>query len=369
MRIREILFGILIGLVSMAPVLGQRPEQTADPKRTPGVSGTADPNRASFLAAAGCKSSPPEQAPVTLPSDVPFVNVATKEIPGVVAAGLHWKTLWEQPGNADGIVGFDDGSVWIPVVEHSNVVRIDNRGKASVIYNDTYAGGALAANANGQVFIAERALNTAVWILKPGRKLLANTIKGEPFECSGRFINDIAADNQGGVYMAMDRIYYINPEGVVIGPLSSVAGNGLILSPDEKTFYTTGRLASAGGPADGGNAVTQGLVAYDVEPDGSLTHERQFADICSDGLAVDAEGRIYCAEAEISDPANPAKGIVGIGVVSPEGKTLGVIPQPRRLVTLAFGGPDKKTLFAEGSRPIQVVSLPMIAQGNKTRPK
>ncbi|MEJ0039671.1 MAG: SMP-30/gluconolactonase/LRE family protein [Gammaproteobacteria bacterium] len=137
----------------------------------------------------------------------------------------------------------------------------------------------------------------------------------------------------------------------------------------KKTFYTTGRLASAGGPADGGNAVTQGLVAYDVQPDGSLTRERQFADTCSDGLAVDAEGRIYCAEAETPDPANPTKSIVGIGVVSPDGKILGVIPQPRRLVTLAFGGPDKKTLFAEGSRPIQVVSIPMIAQGNRARPK
>ncbi len=186
-----------MALISMAPLLARSAEQAADPKRTPGVSGTVDPNRASFLAAAHCRNSPPEQAPITLRPDAPFVDVATAEIAGVVTAGQHWKILWEQPGNADGIVGFDDGSVWVPVVEHSNVVRIDKTGKISIAYNDTYAGGALAANARGQVFIAERALNTAVWILKPGRKLLANTIRGEPFECSGPFHQRHRGGQQG----------------------------------------------------------------------------------------------------------------------------------------------------------------------------
>jgi sugar lactone lactonase YvrE len=69
------------------------------------------------------------------------------------------------------------------------------------------------------------------------------------------------------------------------------------------------------------------------------------------------------------DPKDPSKTIAGIGVVSPEGKVLGIIPQPRGLISVAFGGPDKKTLFAVGIRDVQLLSIPMIAQGDKKRPK
>ncbi len=347
--------------------------QPADARRTAGVWGSADPNRAAFLAA-NCKNPPPVGKPVGGGSrsghPPPFQDVSSMEIPGVIAAGQHWKVVWEEDqGNADGIVAFDDGSVWLAVVNKSEVVRVDKDGKPSVIYTDTYTGGALAANSKGQVFIAERALGNAVWMLKPRRKLFANTFHGEPFDCVGRFINDVVADSRGGVYMTMDGLYYINPKGRVTGPFGTVPGNGLMLSPDERTFYATGRLAgdAAGGTA--GGIYNAGLVAYDVGADGSLTHERQFAEICGDGLAVDAAGRIYCTLARIPDPADPTRMITGIGVVSPEGRILGIIAQPRPLVTLAFGGPDKKTLFAAVSRPIQLISIQMIAQGNKRRPK
>jgi gluconolactonase len=249
-------------------------------------------------------------------------------------------------------------------------IRIDKLGKSSVIYTDTYTGSALAANSKGQVFVAERSLGNALWMLKPRRKLIANTVNGEPFDCAGRFINDIVADSKGGVYMTMDGLYYVNPKGVVQGPFGSVPGNGLMLSPDEKIFYATGRLVSdSAGLAAADGIYNAGLVAYDVQADGSLVHERQVAELCGDGLAVDTDGRIYCTLARMPDPEGPVKTVSGIGVVSPEGKVLGIIPQPRPVVSLAFGGPDKKTLFAAVSRPIQIVSIPMVAQGNTMRPK
>ena len=100
-------------------------------------------------------------------------------IPGVIAAGQKWKLVWEDTGNnADGPVGMDDGSLWLAQNDKSTVVRIDKDGKASVIYTDTYTGGSIAANRRGQVFIAERALSQAIWLLRPERKLFANTLQG-----------------------------------------------------------------------------------------------------------------------------------------------------------------------------------------------
>lgn len=375
----------MLAFVGTATAIGQGIGQPADPIRTAGLWGSADPNRWHFLAA-NCKRPPPvgplfpARPPFGegTPPGSPFEDVSSTEIPGVIAAGQHWKVVWQDVGMADGIVGFDDGSVWLASMDASEVVRVDEDGKASVIYRDTYTGAALAANSKGQVFIAERALGNAVWMLKPTRELLANRFHGEPFDCVGSFINDIQADSRGGVYMTMDGLYYINPKRVVMGPFGTIPGNGLTLSPDEKTFYATGRLAASGGAAGGGGNARSGLVAYDVQPDGSLTHERQFAETCSDGLVVDRVGRIYCTGARIPDPANPGKVIAGIGVFSPEGRMLGIIPQPRGLVTLAFGGPGKKTLFAEvnhthvgdvRAEQFQLMSIQMIAEGNRKRPK
>jgi len=96
-------------------------------------------------------------------------------------------------------------------------------------------------------------------------------------------INDLTADSKGGVYFTMgpfgaSALYYADPKGVVTQQGSVVNTNGLILSPDEKTIYVTGRVGSAPAPEGGrGGAGGGGMVAYDIKPDGSVTNERQFA--------------------------------------------------------------------------------------------
>ena len=148
----------------------------------------------------------------------------------------------------------------------------------------------------------------------------------------------------------MGGLYYANPQGVVSGRYGTIGGGGggLILSPDEKTLYATGVPGVNGGG---------GMVKFDVQPDGSLTNERVFVDTGNDGTTIDAAGRVYTVRQD------------GIVVISPDGKILGVIGAPRLFVSLAFGGPDKKTLYAASIRDVQIMSIPMIAQGYKGRPK
>ena len=382
MRAKGSFLTIAVGAAGAITLLGQGQGQPADPRRTPGVQAGQDPNRASFVMA-NCRNLPTAPAgggPVggarggpggpggpgggagRGPATSQEYNVTA--IPGVIAAGQRWKILWEDTGNnADGIVAMDDGSLLLAQNDKSDVIRIDKDGKASVAYTDTYTGGALAASSKGQLFIAERALPRSIWLLKPQRRLFADMKAGEPLECLGPgVLNDLAADSKGGVYMTMGGVYYANPQGVVSGRYGTVGGNGIILSRDEKTLYVTGRVgANRGGGAAGGRGAgaNGGLVAFDVQPDGSLMNERQFADVCGDGSTVDAAGRIYCT----GGPGG------AIGVVSPEGKLLGAIPAPRNLISLAFGGPGKRTLYGVTIRDVQVMSIQMIAQGYKKRPK
>ena len=261
--------------------------------------------------------------------------------------------LWAGTGNnADGILGLDDGSVWIAQNDNSDILKVDKNGRASVIYKDTNTGGAVAITSKGVVYVAERGLNPAIFELAPTRKVFANRYQGDPLDCIGGTMHDLVVDGKGGVYFALgDPLFYVDSQGVVTkyGD-ANLRGNGLILSPDEKRIYITN------GPS---------LVAFDVQPDGHLTNQREFAKWeggAGDGLAVDNAGRIYVSGETIR-------------VISPDGKELGTIPTPFGTTSVAFGGPDKKTLYAvgganvDGARPVQLIGISTIAPGIKNRAK
>jgi sugar lactone lactonase YvrE len=309
-------------------------------------------------------------------------DVKVTEIPGVIAAGQEWKTVWTGRGNnADGILD-SDGAMLAAQNTDSKVMRIDRNGKVSFPYSGTNTGGALSMNKKGALFVIERGLPTGILQLKPKRQTLANMYNGEPFECTGSGTNDLTADSKGGVYFTMGGLYYANPKGVVTkhGTLNTV--NGLILSADEKTLYVTGRLTPAPAPAGGGAggpgagagggrggaaappappgpSAHVGVVAFDVQPDGSLTNEREFAKVGNDGATIDSQGRVYVT------------GGLGVQVLGPDGKLLGEIPAPLNLITAAFSGKDKKTLYgvANNQQFVEIFAIQMIAQGYKGRAK
>jgi gluconolactonase len=284
-------------------------------------------------------------------------DYSVTEIPEVIAAGRKWTFVWQQAGNnGDGIVGTDDGGLLLAQNDSSNVVKLDKDGKPSIAYSGTHTGGALSMSPKGNLFIVERGLRMRVEQLAPQRRLLTDSFQGEPLDCVGGVINDLTADSRGGVYFTMGGLFYADAKGVVTRYGENLTTNGVILSADEKTLYVT-------------NGTT--LAAFDVRRDGSLTNQREFEKFTAgggDGATIDAQGRLYVTTG------------AGVEVIGRAGKHLGVIPTPRGVISCAFGGKDKKTLFvlargaqdAEGSEvanAAQVWSIQMIAQGYKGRAK
>jgi len=280
------------------------------------------------------------------------------EIPGVIAARQRWKFLWQEAGNnGDGIVGTDDGGLLIAQNDNSRVIKLDKNGRTSVVYSNTRTGGSLSMNARGDLFIVQRALRTAIARLGPRAAVLADRYQGDPLDCAGLNPNDLTADSKRGVYFTQGGVYYANPKGVVTKYGQNITPNGIILSRNEKILYVTN------GPT---------LAAFDVEADGSLTNQREFARLegggNGDGSTIDAAGRVYVT-------TNP-----GVQVISPEGKYLGILPTPRGVISVAFGGAGKKTLFvlargatdAAGSdiaNAAQVYAIQMVAAGYRGRAK
>ena len=350
--------GTLAALAQTQPP--RLPAAPANPP-VPSLQAPADPGYDALIKS--CKTPPPARgraggaggraggAPAAAPGIRDYKVTA---IPGVIAAGQQWKFIWQEVGNnGDGIVGVGD-DLLLAQNDNAKVVKLDKTGKPSVAYSDTHTGGALSMNKKKTLFIVERGLRARIEQLAPQRKVLADKYQGEPLDCIGGVINDLTADSKGGVYFTMGGVYYADAKGNVT-KYGNTTPNGIILSADEKTLYSTN------GPA---------IAAFDVQPDGSLTNQREYAklDAPGDGSTIDSQGRLYVT-------TNP-----GVQVIGTDGKSLGTIPTPRGVITTAFGGKDKKTLYilargatdasgAEVANAAQVWAIQMIAQGYKGRAK
>lgn len=305
-------------------------------------------------------------------------DVTVTLIPGVVAAGATWTKVWQAGGNsADGILADKDGNALVAQEDYDAVLKIDKNDKASVYVSNAKGVGSLSMDRQGRIYGVHRterpgstkpdqvSIVNAITILAPARKMVADkwtdgtTLSVRP--------NDLAADSQGGAYFTSGCVYYASANGTVSVVAENIRTNGIVFSPDDKILYVT----------NGGGGQTPGtIVAFEVKGPGMLSNRRDFAMLGmgnGDGSAVDAEGRLYVT-------SNP-----GVQVFDKSGKSLGLIPTPRGVISVAFAGPDKKTLYVVGSgaedangQPIRegpqqtaatIYKLPMIAQGVKGRAK
>ncbi len=303
-------------------------------------------------------------------------ETAVGAIAGVVNGGAKWELIWADFETADGIVGTADGGVLFAQEQTDTIRKLDVNGKEYTYIDATRGAGSISLDAQGRLFAVERTctepLNahlagcnelTRVIMLAPERRVLATGFAdGTPF---GR-LNDLIADGKGGAYFTVGGAYYVSPAGIVstVVAADNFRSNGIMLSPDGKTLYVTNNTV---------------VVAFDVRSDGGTANRRDFGgldgDDGGDGMAVDSEGRLYVT------------GNRGVHVLSPSGEHLGLIPTPRRPITIAFSGPDKRTLYApqmgavgpdgkawatpEGIRntAMTIYKLAMVAQGFKGRPK
>jgi gluconolactonase len=301
-------------------------------------------------------------------------EVTITEIPGVIAGGVKWQIAWQGTDNADGLVGTADGGLLFAQEQPSIIGKLDKDDHYSVFLKDTHGAGSVTIDANGRFLAAQRTCTDPgrpanlppctegpmVSVLAPERKVLADKFQGKPLDR----LNDLVVGKNGIVCFSAGTAYCIKSDGGVVGLGNDIRSNGIMLSPDDKTLYVTN---------------TTVILAFDINPDGTVLNRREFAKLHGgngDGMTIDATGRLYVST-----------GASGIQVFTPEGKYLGVIPVPRDVASVAFSGPDKKTMYAQGrgafgpdgkefktpegvrNNAKTIYKIPMIAQGFKGRAK
>lgn len=296
-------------------------------------------------------------------------------IPGVVAAGAKWELVWADFVTADGIIGTADGGVLFAQEQTDTIRKLMPDGTEYTIVPQTRGAGSISLDAQGRLYAAERTctepLNaffagcnelTKITQYLPEQRLIANSFPDG--RTLGR-VNDLIADGKGGIYFTAGGAFYVNPAGVVsVVEDQNIRSNGITLSRDGRTLYVTNNAT---------------VLAFDVRNDGSTANRRDFGTLVGDdggdGMAIDSEGRLYVT------------GNLGVHVLSPRGEHLGMIPTPRRPITIAFAGVDKNILYApsmgavgpdgkawttpEGIRntAMTIYRMPMLATGFKGRPK
>jgi gluconolactonase len=304
----------------------------------------------------------------------PARDVTVTAIPGVVAAGAAWAVAWQGADNADGIVGTDDGGLLFAQEQPNQISKLDRNDRVSVWLTETHGTGALTVDARGRILAVQRTCTdpgrsaaagpctepTAVAVLAPDRTTLADNVDGHSL---GR-LNDLVAAKNGSVYFTSGGAFRLDSAGHVASLGENIRANGIMLSRDERVLYVTN-----------GSVV----IAFDVRPDGTTTNRRDFGRLeaggAGDGMAIDAEGRLYIT-------SNP-----GVQVLGADGRYLGIIPTPRASISAAFSGSGKGTLYVVGSGALgadgreavtppgvrnnakTIYRLPMLARGFAGRPK
>jgi gluconolactonase len=278
-----------------------------------------------------------------------------------------------------------DGSLYVSDIAGNRILKMTAAGAISVWRADS-------GRTNGNTFDAQgRLLSCEGNEQGPGRRRIVRTdMKTGKIEVltekyDGKRYNspnDIVADGKGRIWftdpfygpnrevmeMKEEAVYRIDTDGKVVRVLSQPdigRPNGIAITPDDRTLYVIDSHYVPGG--------NRKIWAFDVSADGKVSNRRQIYDFGKgrggDGMRLDVKGNLWVA-AGILKPRNPTESAdvpPGIYVISPEGKLLGRIPIEEDVITnLAFGGPERKTLYITAGKTI--FKVPVSVSGHALYP-
>jgi len=225
-----------------------------------------------------------------------------------------------------------DGRLWFSHWGTEEIVAVDLDGKSEVVgHGPPGLGWATAWLPDGRLLVT-------------GPELLRRESDGSMVrhadltEVAPRGCSEIVVDGRGNIYVnsinfdflggqdpgpAPGLIALITPDGSARLVADSIAfPNGMVVTPDNSTLIIS-------------ESFTGRLLAFDIEPDGSLSNRRVWAEgLGPDGITMDSEGAIWTSTGN-NDCVRVREG----------GEILDRIQLDRACFACMLGGPDGRTLF------------------------
>jgi gluconolactonase len=143
-------------------------------------------------------------------------------------------------------------------------------------------------------------------------------------------------------------VYRLNPDtGELQAVITDLAGpNGLAFNAEETVLYVVESRAKP----------SRLIWAFDVDAQGGLSGKRLVVDAAGpgalDGLAVDAQGNLWCGFGSDGRAGAAPAGLDGVRVFNPQGLAIGHIHLPERCANVCFGGAHRNRLFMAASHSI-----------------
>jgi gluconolactonase len=319
-------------------------------------------------------------------SQAPAAVGVALDIPGVVKGGTTIERIKEGFNGLDDPIRLMDGTLVFSEPGTRRLHKLDTKtNQSSVLVAESNESHGVSQDSKGRL-ISAQALDgsTRIGVIYPpgSQAVLADNFEGKPFSRP----NDVIVAKSGAVYFTEPgltaqqaealvkkqggkplaprlppAVYFIPPGGKAIRIEDKlIRPNGISLSRDEKTLYVS-------------DSNGEHITAWDIQPDGQVRNRRNFGTLTgrstrdnglggvktfADGMTIDSEGRLYVATGG------------GIEVLGPKGEHVGTIPVkclPADCQNVAFGGPEKKTLYVAGAGSLYRVE--MIARGFAGRAK
>jgi gluconolactonase len=258
-----------------------------------------------------------------------------------------------------------------------NIWKYDpHTGKSTVYRSPSGMSNGIKFDANGNMIAALGADYGGRMLLRTDMQtgksvILSGLYDGKPYNAP----NDVTIDEQGRIYFSDPRylghepifqpgyaVYRLDPDGTVHRVITDGGKtNGVLVSPDQKTFYVVSndngwfdinRRKNSEAPPFQGHHVLQ---AYDLAANGTVSNRRVLVDYAPhsgpDGLIADAEGNIYVALRAENRP--------GIGVFNTAGKELAFISTGSELPTnVGFGrGKERKVLYVTSGKSLYKIRM------------
>jgi sugar lactone lactonase YvrE len=209
---------------------------------------------------------------------------------------------------------------------NSKIFRAPSGGKPTLFAENTNGANGMMFGPDGRLYAgATRTKQLVAYDMSGKTEVIAENVT----------INDLAINVKGDLYFSDSpgkKIWFLPKGGTprVVDEGIDLP-NGVLFSPDQSLLYVsdyTGQLSWA----------------FQIQPDGSLAHKQKYFYVHvpdaaprsgSDGMAVDADGRVY-----IATP-------LGVQVFDQIGKCHAIIPVPQRgpLSNVEFGGPNFDELY------------------------
>jgi gluconolactonase len=254
-------------------------------------------------------------------------GASKQDVYQVLIPGEEWQLVGQGHRATDGPAVNGSGEMFYTDTPNNRIYKAGTDGKTSLFAENTNRGNGMMFGPDGRLYVG--AVTT--------RQLVAYDPAGiTEVIAEDVVINDLAVNVKGDIYFTDSpgrKVWYIpkggKPRVVDEGGIENP--NGVLFSPDQTLLYVS-------------DYIGQLSWVFQIQPDGSLAHKQKYFYLhvpdsatrsSADGMAVDADGRVYIATA------------LGIQVFDQIGKCHAIIPapQPGALSNVEFGGANMDEMY------------------------